>query len=263
MKIIGEKINSSIPSIYQAFEDDNYSYIKEIAKKQLDCGADYIDVNAGVFSDEADKLAYAIEHIISDMDAKIAIDSTNPESISYVLERVKPKGTIINSITLETKRLEGILPLVKEYNTGIIALPIDEQGIPKTTEKRVENAQKLISIFKENGIDEKNIYIDILVEAASIDWQAPLRALEAARILKERYSDIHLISGISNVSYGLPKRNYINAAFVSSAIASGVDTVIIDITNKDLKMILYASLLVNGKDEYAANYLSAYREIFD
>ena len=261
MIIIGEKLNSSIPSAYQAFETGNNEYIVEMASKQISCGADYLDVNGGVFPDEAEKLVWAISSILSSMDANIVIDSMNPKSIAYVLENVKLKKAIINSITLEDTRLDGILPLVLKYNTGIIALPIDQDGIPKTIQKRVENAEKLIKLLKEQGVKEQDIYIDILVEAASTEWEAPKRALRATGILREKYPNIHLISGISNVSFGLPKRSHLNGAFLSAAITSGIDTAIMDITNDDLKMTMYAAMLVNGQDEYCGEYLSAYREI--
>lgn len=262
MIVIGEKLNSSIPAAHQAFESGDINYIKQMAKAQLDCGADYLDVNAGLFPDEAQKLVWAISNILSEQEAGIVVDSTNPESIAYVLENVESKKIIINSITLEKPRLEGILPLVKQYHTGVIALPISSDGIPKTTEKRVENAEKLIKLLNENGIKDQDIYIDILVEAASVEWETPKNALEAARIIRSKYPNVHLVSGLSNISYGLPKRKYLNNAFLSAAISSGVDAAIMDITNVDLKMTMYAAMLISGQDEYCGEYLSAFREIF-
>lgn len=263
MIIIGEKLNSSIPAAYQAFESGDTKYIVDMAKKQIDCGAHYLDVNAGMFPDEAQKLVWAIEHIQSSMDANIVIDSTNPKSIALVLEQVKLKKVIINSITLEDARLNGILPLVLKYNTGIIALPIGQDGIPRTAEKRVENADRLIALLKEQGILEQDIYIDILVEAASSEWEQPKQALKAAAILRQKYPNVHLISGLSNISFGLPKRSCLNHAFLSAAITSGVDAAIMDITNDELKMTMHAAELVNGLDEYCGEYIAGYREIFE
>ncbi len=263
MLIIGEKLNSSIPSAQKAFLNSDADYIKEMAIKQTKCGADYLDVNAGVFTDEAEKLLWAVEQVRGVCDTPLVLDSTNPAAVSAVLKRYDFKKLIINSITLEPARFEGMLPLVQKSGAGVIALPMDEKGVPKDAEIRVENARKLIEKLKQNDISEERIYIDLIVETLSVDAGAAVHALNAARQIHAEYPNVHLVGGMSNVSFGLPKRKYVNAAFLTAAITAGLDAAIMDITNTDAKMALLAAQLVCGQDDFCMEYLTGYRETLE
>ena len=262
MIIIGEKLNSSIPAAQKAFEAGDAAYIREMARRQTECGADYLDLNAGVFQDEAEKLLWAIGEIRSVCSTPLVLDSTNPQALEAVLKQQTFDKLIINSITLEPARFDGMLPLVQKTGAGVIALPMDETGIPKDAETRVKNAEKLIARLTENGIAQERIYIDLIVETLSVESGAAKEALQAARQLRAAYPAVHLVGGLSNVSYGLPKRKYINAAFLMAALAAGLDAGILDITNPETKMALAASELVLGNDEFCMNYLTSYREVF-
>lgn len=260
MLIIGEKLNSSIPSAQKAFLNLDADWIKETALKQAECGADYLDLNAGVFTDEAEKLLWAVEQIRSVCSTPLVLDSTNPAAIAAVLERYEFEKLIINSITLESPRFEGMLPLVQKTGAGVIALPMDEKGIPKDTETRVENTRRLVAKLEENGVGQERVYIDLIVETLSVDSGAAVHALEAARQIHTEFPKVHLVGGMSNVSFGLPKRKYVNAAFLAAAVGVGLDTAIMDITNIDAKMALLAARLVCGQDEFCMEYLAGYRE---
>ena len=157
MLIIGEKCNSSIPATQKAFLEGDAETIKQLALKQLECGADYLDVNAGVFMDETEKLLWAVGEILSVCDAPLVLDSANPAAVFAVLKEYPVKKPIINSATLEPARFDGMLELVQRYNAGIIALPVDERGIPKDVETRVENARRIITKFNENGVENVSI----------------------------------------------------------------------------------------------------------
>ena len=216
--------------------------------------------NAGVFVEEADKLLWAVGQIKEVCKTPLVLDSTNPAAIAAVLETYELEKLIINSITLEPVRFEGMLPLVQKTGAGVIALPIDETGIPKDTETRVKNARRLINSLGENGIAPGRIYIDLIVEALSVESGAAVHALEAARRLRSEFPDVHLVGGMSNVSFGLPKRKYVNAAFLAAAVSAGLDAAIMDITSVDTKMALLAAELVSGRDEFCMEYLTGYRE---
>lgn len=265
MIVIGEKCNSSIPAAQAAFAQGDAEYIRTMAQKQFDCGADYLDVNAGMFQDEAEKLLWAVEEILSACgeNTPLVLDSANPAAVSAVLERYPLKKCIINSLTLEPARFDGMLPLVKQYATGIIALPMDERGIPKDSAMRVENARTVIEKLRENGIADDRIYIDLVVEALSADACSAKGALEAAAQIKAEFPDVHLVGGMSNISFGLPKRMFLNSAFLTAAVMAGLDTAIMDITSPSMKMCLLASELVKGEDEFCMEYLSGYREIYN
>ncbi len=262
MLIIGEKLNSSIPSAQEAFLNMDGDYIKEIALKQTECGAHFLDVNAGVFVDEAEKLLWAVEQIRDVCKTPLVLDSTNPSAIASVLDQFEFEKLIINSITLEPVRFEGMLPLVQKTGAGVIALPMDETGIPKDVSMRVENARKMINKLEKNGISQDRIYIDLIVETLSVESTAAVHAIKAAKVIREEFPDVHLVGGMSNVSFGLPKRKYVNAAFLTAAIGAGLDTAIMDITSPDAKMALLAAELVYGDDEYCMEYLNGYRQAF-
>ncbi len=263
MIVVGEKLNSSIPSVNQAFAQNDAAYVRGMARKQLSCGADYLDVNTAVFLDqETDKILWAIAEIFDETEAKLMIDSPNPSTIRKVLAEFQPADAILNSITLQPERFDEMVPLVCQYHTKVVALPIDQHGMPESAEHRLEVASELIERLKANNIQEDAIFVDCLVQAVSSNHLAGLEALKTIRLLKERYPSVHVIGGLSNVSFGLPKRVKLNSAFLTAAITAGLDSAILDITNPDVRFSMYCALLLDGQDEYCAQYLAAYRDIF-
>ncbi|MEA5003547.1 MAG: dihydropteroate synthase, partial [Christensenella sp.] len=259
--IIGEKLNSSIPSTLEAMSAKNEEFVAGLAARQAAAGAHYLDINTGMCENEEETLVWAAKLARQAApDCGIMADSTNPKALAYLFEQVELKNAIINSVTLEDERMQGVLPLVKQYKTGIVAMPLDGDGIPKTAERRVSNAQKLIEILRKEGVSDSDIYVDIVVEAAATGWDAPKEALTATRILREAYPDVHLLAGLSNISFGLPKRGIINQAFLACAMGEGMDAPIMDITNNAMKLHLCATQMLLGQDEYCMNYLTAYRE---
>lgn len=265
MIVIGEKLNSSIPSAFEAFKNRDADTVVSVAAKQLKAGADYLDVNTGVLEHEKETLLWCVRTILETVpEARFALDSSDPSAIAWVLEQVELHDFVINSINLEPSRYQGVLPLLKKYpQAGVVVLPIDEVGIPKDTEGRLTKARKIIEMLAEEGISHQRLYLDILAEALSADDASGRFALETAEILRREYPEIHLIAGLSNVSFGLPKRMFLNNAFLSAAITMGLDAAIMDITNDVTRMTMRAALLVNGKDEYCMEYLTDFREIYD
>lgn len=261
MIIIGEKLNSSIPSTLEAMNAKDENFVADLAARQAAAGAHYLDINTGMCEDEEEMLVWAATLAgKAAPDCGVMADSTNPKALAFLFEHVELKNAIINSVTLEDERMEGVLPLVKQYRTGIVAMPLDGDGIPKTAERRVQNAQKLIEILRGEGVADRDIYVDIVVEAAATGWDAPKEALTATRILHEAYPEIHLLAGLSNISFGLPKRGIINQAFLACAMSQGMDAPIMDIINPAMKLHLRAAEMLLGQDEYCMNYLTAYRE---
>ena len=262
MIIIGEKLNSSIPSTLEILSAKNEGAVKELAARQARAGADYLDINTGMCDNEEEMLVWTAQLAMEAApDCGIMADSTNPAALKRLFETVEMKKVIINSVTLEEDRLKGVLPLLKNYDTGIVAMPLDGDGIPKTADRRVQNAGKLIGILRDEGAKDQDIYVDIVVEAAATGWDAPKEALLAARRLHEEYPDVHLLAGLSNISFGLPKRGIINQAFLACAMTTGMDAPIMDITNHAMKMHLKAAEMLLGQDEYCMNYLTAFREM--
>lgn len=259
MIIVGEKLNSSIPKMQELMKQKNTEAIKQIAVSQQEAGANYLDINTAVFrEDEFDMLKYVLEIVLENTECGIMLDSPSPAVIEEAVKLVKDRDIIINSITLQD-RIKELLPIVKSYNTGVVCLPIDENGIPKTTEKRVENSLKLIKILQDAGIEKDKIFIDVLAETLAVDCESAMTTINAISELRKTEQDVHIICGVSNVSFGLPKRTNINAAFLTAAIFAGLDSGIIDITNEQIQDTIYLAELVAGKDEYCMEYLGYIR----
>lgn len=263
MVIIGEKLNSSIPGTLTAMEARDTDFVSKLAKAQAMCGANYLDINAAMCGDEVETLIWAAKTAIEATNIPIMVDSPNPEAIAGVFGEMELKNCIINSVTLEEERLKSILPLVKEHQTGIVAMPISGGGMPKDADERVKNACELVAILNAEGISNSRIYVDMVVEAVGASWEAPSEALKAARTLRAQFPDLHLLAGLSNISYGLPIRKLINSAFLCCALTSGMDSAIMDATNKELILTARAAEAALGKDEFCMDYLTSYRNLYE
>jgi len=260
MLIIAERINASRKTIAQAIAAGDREFIQNEAKAQTEAGAHYIDVNAGTFvGQEAQKLQWVVEAVQEVTELPLSIDSPDSGVIKAMLPLVK-KTPMINSITLEPSRIEGILPLVVEYKTKIVALCQAEQQMAETADDKVRLAGQLVERMTAAGVPLDDIYIDPLVYPLSTNPQSAAATLEAIRRIMADYSGVHTVCGLTNVSYGLPARKLINRAFLAAAIAMGLDSAIIDPTDKLLYAMLKASTMVAGKDDFCMEYIGAFRE---
>lgn len=259
MIIVGEKLNSSIPKIQELMQKKDTEAIKQIAINQQESGANFLDINTAVFrEDEYNMMEYILGIVLENTECGIMLDSPSTAVIEKAIKLIKNRKIIINSITLQD-RIDDLLPIVKNYGTGVVCLPIDQNGIPKTTEKRVENSLKLIQILQEAGIEKDKIYIDVLAETLAVESESAMTTINTISRLRETEKDVHIICGVSNVSFGLPKRGNINAAFLTAAIFAGLDSGIIDITSEQIQNTIYVAELVAGKDEYCMEYLGFIR----
>lgn len=260
MLIIAERINASRKSIAQAISAADRAFIQAEAQSQTEAGAHYIDVNAGTFvGEEADKLKWIVEAVQEVTELPLSIDSPDPAVIRAILPLTK-KRPIINSITLESSRIEGILPLVVEHRTKIIALCQAEHEMAETADAKVRLAGRLVEKLTGAGIQIDDIHIDPLVYPLSTNPQSAGATLEAIRGIMREFPGVHTVCGLTNVSYGLPARKLINRAFLAAAITMGLDSAIIDPTDKQLYAMLKAATLVVGKDDFCMDYICAFRE---
>jgi len=260
MLIIAERINSSRKQIAKAIADGDRVFIQAEAKAQASAGAHYIDVNAGTFvGEEADKLKWIVDAVQEVTELPLSIDSPDPEVIKAVMPLVK-RTPLINSITLEPSRLEGLLPLVVEYRTKVIALCQAEQVMADTADQKVELAGQLVEKIGGAGVPLDDIYIDPLVYPLSTNPKSAAATLDAIGQIMDKFPGVHTVCGLTNVSYGLPARKLVNRAFLAAAIAWGLDAAIIDPTDKLLFAMLKAATVVAGKDDYCMDYICAFRE---
>lgn len=260
MIIIGERINSSRKPIAQAILSNNARFIQNEAKAQAKAGTNYIDVNAGSFvGEEAKRLRWLIEVVQDVTDDPLCIDSADPEVIKSVLPMVRI-APMINSITLEPYRLEGILPLVSEYRCKVIALCQSETSMAKTTEEKVRIACQLVEKVTASGVPLDDLYIDPLVYPVATNTEFALSTLDAIEQIMKQFPGVHSTCGLTNISYGLPNRRIVNRTFLVAAIARGLDSAIIDPTDTRLYGSLKAALMLVGKDKFCLEYLTAFRE---
>jgi len=260
MLIVGELINTSRQVIKSAVEERNTAFIQEIARKQVEAGAHYLDVNcATMMEDEPEAMKWLVETIQEAVTSRLCIDTPNPEALEAGLKMVKNTQPMINSITAEKERYEAVLPLVLKYKAKVIALCIDDKGLPEAAKDRIPVARWLVENLTSAGVSKDDIYLDPLVKPISTKDSAGLDVLETVRFIRENYSEVHIICGLSNISFGLPNRRVLNQAFMIQTMTAGMDAYILDPLDKVLMGFFYASRALLGQDQFCKEYLSAHR----
>jgi len=254
MLIIGEKLNSSVTKTLNALNSRDNQYIIDMVKSQTESGAHYLDLNTALTGEnEIDNMLWLINLTQENSACGIMIDSPNPDVAAYCVQKIGNRKIIINSVTLE-KKYDGLIETAKQYNTGIVCLPMKE-NIPKTAGERLEYARELFDKLRCAGIRNENIYIDILVEAIAASESGAHTALKTISLIKENLPGVNTICGLSNISFGLPNRAKLNGAFLSLALQNGLDSAILDINSKEIKDSLFASMALLGKDEHFIEYI--------
>ncbi len=259
MKIIGEKLNGTRKLVGKAIAERDAAFIQNLARKQVEGGAHWLDVNAGTRPDlEPDDLVWLVNLVQEVSDVPLCLDSANPKALRAAMAVIK-RTPMINSISGEPYRLEGIVPIVAEFKTPVITLCLDDKGIPATTEGRLEVLRKVIGETRKAGIPDESLYIDPLIMTIATNINAGNIILDTMRAIREQYPTSHMACGLSNVSFGLPARSLINRTFLTLAISAGLDTAIIDPNDRELQASIYATELLLGRDRHCLNYTRAYR----
>jgi cobalamin-dependent methionine synthase I len=259
--VIAERINMTRKSIREEVWARNESFIRNEAAIQTQAGATHIDINAGGDpSKEIDDMKWLTEIVSSEVDLPISFDSANPDAIEAGLEICNRPGTIINSITMEKERVDGILPLAQKYDTSIVCLTMDDSGMPEDVKGRIKITDDIVALFKENGISLKRAYFDHLVRPASTNPGQSKHLLDAIKHTKMTYPESHIALGLSNISFGIPCRSNFNKAFLSMLVMAGCDGAILDPTEEDLMLTLYSARSVLGLDEYCMDYIMKMRD---
>lgn len=261
MLIIGESINGTIPKVGHAIREKDEAFLRELAKTQYDCGAQMLDVNAGVAGgNEVEDLPWLIKLVQKEVPIPLMIDSANPDALKEALGVYQhAEVPILNSISGEEEKWKRLFPVLSEKKSKIVVLCMDDHGIPKTIEGRVAIALRLYDRLIKAGISEDYIYFDPLVLAVSVESGAGLVTMETIRALRSKFPKSHVICGASNVSTGLPGRKLINRTFIAMAIFAGLDTLFIDVRDQALLSTIYASRPLVNQDSYCIQYLKAYR----
>lgn len=260
MIIIGERINATRSAVKAALEARDGEAIANEARQQADAGAAYLDVNGGSRPEaELENMKWLCETVQAAVSLPLCIDSANPEVIEAGLKLHRNGRPMINSITMETGKHERVLPLVKEYGAGVVALCMDDDGIPKTAAGRIGVVERLVGEAGRVGVPLSAIYVDPLVMALSADNGAGQVALQTLAGIKGRWPEINTTCGLSNISFGLPNRKLLNRTFFAMLMAAGLDSAIIDPLDPQMMAAALAGPALLGQDEYCMKYLKGYR----
>ncbi|HEX4280998.1 MAG TPA: dihydropteroate synthase [Solirubrobacteraceae bacterium] len=256
--IIGERIN---PTGRKKFAEElrggDLSTVSADAVAQVDAGADMLDVNAGIpLVDEALLLAGMLQTVQAAVEVPICIDSSVIEALEAGLSAYEGRA-LVNSVTAEDDRLSEILPLVARHDAAVIGLANDETGIPETPSKRLECARKIVSVAADYGIARDDILIDPLAMTVGADPSAVKTTLETISLIRDELG-VNMCLGASNVSFGLPQRLALNAAFLPMAMAAGLTSAIMSTAPVCVDSVRAADLLL-GHDEWGASWIAAHR----
>lgn len=261
MIIIGEKINGSIPAVADAIARRDSEFIKERARIQAEAGASFIDCCASVpEAEEVETLHWMIDCIQSVTDVPISVDSPSADVLVEAYKFCNKPG-LFNSVSGEGDKIDKIFPIMAA-NPGweVIALLSDDTGIPKSAADRLKVFDKIMAKAKEYGISPNRLHIDPLVEMLCTSENGIETNTEVISTVREKYPTIHITAAVSNISFNLPVRKMINFGFTVLAMNCGLDSAILDPTNRDLLGLIYATEALMGLDDYCMEYISAYRE---
>lgn len=259
MILIGEKLNSSIPSTLKAFEENDTQKIISLIESQSDAGAGYLDINTAICTGkELEKMLYVISLAKEHSECGIMIDTSNPDVMKEAVKAAEGRSIILNSLTI-TSRFDEVSSLAKELDCGVVALPIAD-NMPHSLEERCKNIDTVIEKLRQKGISDDKIFVDTLTETLSTDSENAMLCLKSIEYTAKKYPKVHTVCGLSNVSFGLPERKNINSSFMSMAVFCGLDSVIADVTSPSLKASLMSSLAICGEDEYCIDYITYIRE---
>lgn len=259
MIIIGEKINGALPSVEKAISERDEAFIRELAVRQSECGADYLDICAGCPpSAEMETLDWLIGVAQEAADTPLCVDSPDCDALIYAIKRVKKPG-ILNSVSGARGKCEKLLPKAADSEWKIIALACGDR-IPCDAAARAAAAASVVEKAKYLGISEERLFVDPLVMSVAAESRAMINFLDTMGLVRERYPSMRTVAGISNISFGMPLRGSVNRHFLAAAIAAGLDSAILDPTLPGMRAALYSMETLMGRDENGVDFLRAYRD---
>lgn len=258
MILIGEKINGSIPSVAKAIAERNEDWIRHLAKIQAEAGADFIDVCASVKDGEVETLHWLIDLVQEITDTPICIDSPDASVCVAAMPFCKKPG-LINSVSMEGNKTDIVFPAIADTPWQCVAL-LCAKGIPQSAQDRLTVFDQLMDKAKAYGIAPSRLHIDPLVEMLCTSEDGIAMVEEVIGAVKSRYPSIHVTGAVSNISFNLPVRKLLNQAFLVLAMKAGMDSAVLDPTNRDMLGMIYATEAMLGLDEYCMEYIGAYRE---
>lgn len=258
--VIGERLNSTRRAVAQAIAQRDADFVRREAQAQTDAGAHYLDVNAAAgLTTEIEDLQWMIKTIQEVVSTPLCIDSPDAKAIAAGLE-VATGEVMVNSITAEQERAHDILPMVRERKARVVGLTISEAGMPNTATERRDLALRILELGAEYDVTPDRVYIDALVRPIGTESGQGREFLRGLRAIRDASEQVHLVCGLSNISFGLPRRHLLNRIFLAMAMTEGLDAAIVDPRDQRLMATIYAGCALLGTDDFCMDYLSAHRE---
>jgi 5-methyltetrahydrofolate corrinoid/iron sulfur protein methyltransferase len=264
MIVIGEKINATRSVVRKIIEQRRADQLVDLAQKQAAAGAAYIDVNVGTGRgtqlDEVEAMQWAVGTLNTAVDKPLCIDSADPVVMEAGLEAMAQRPAMINSIKADTKYLKSVLPLVARFKAPVVALAMDGKGIPKSVEGRIDACRMIATVCRDFEVPIESVFFDPLVLPVSTDARQGKVTLDTLAAIKQTFPGARTTLGLSNISFGLPGRVLVNAAFLQMAIYAGLDAVIMDPLNEGMMQAARTGDALMGKDRHFRKYSRAFRK---
>ncbi|MCK5433958.1 MAG: dihydropteroate synthase [Dehalococcoidales bacterium] len=263
MLVIGEKINASNRSVAEAIARRDREFVASLARAEADAGADFININSGMKNGsqeyEAETMEWLVEVVQGATDKPLAIDSEVASLIEAGLGKYQGERLIINSVTAEPERLASIGSLAAEHHAWLVALAMTN-GIPSSVEERLDACEQIMAYLTRLGFTAEQIFFDPLILPIAVDSTQGIITLKTLEQIKSRYPGVKTVLGLSNISYGLPRRGLVNRAFLLMAACAGLDAVILNpLDTKMMSLIKVADMLM-GKDASCRGYMRAHQK---
>jgi 5-methyltetrahydrofolate--homocysteine methyltransferase len=257
--VIGERINTTLKKVKAAVADRDRDYIRDDVRKQTEAGATYIDVNAGArIGYEEEDMKWLLEVVQGATDLPLCLDSPDPSILEMAYGLVE-KRPMVNSISLEKDRFEPMIDYLKGKDCRIVALCMDDSGMPKTADDITSRAKTLVSELENIGFKREDIFVDPLIQPISVDTGNGQMVMSAVRAIMTEMEGVHTTGGLSNISYGLPQRRIINRCFLAMMVAQGFDSAILDPLDREVMEVVLTADMVAGNDDYCMRFIKATR----
>jgi 5-methyltetrahydrofolate--homocysteine methyltransferase len=264
MLVIGEKINASNRSVAEAIARRDREFVASLARAEADAGADFIDINSGMKNGsqeyEAETMEWLVEVVQGATDKPLAIDSEVASLIEAGLGKYQGERLIINSVTAEPDRLASIGSLAAEHHAWLVALAMGTNGIPSSVEERLDACEQIMAYLTRLGFTAEQIFFDPLIPPIAVDSTQGIITLKTLEQIKSRYPGVKTVLGLSNISYGLPRRGLVNRAFLLMAAYAGLDAVILNPLDTKMMSLIKVADMLTGKDASCRGYMRAHQK---
>ncbi|OGD30365.1 MAG: hypothetical protein A2Y56_09155 [Candidatus Aminicenantes bacterium RBG_13_63_10] len=261
MIIIGERLNSTRTDVLDALRRRDGDWLLGQAKKQEEAGAQFVDFNCAALLDgEIDALEQFVPLLRAGIGVPLSLDSPNPRALEAGL-KLHPGRPLLNSLSGESKKIKELLPLIREFRPKVIVLCLDDDGLPHEPGKTLDIARRLAGLLQDHGLAPEDVFLDPLVHPVGVEAGAGHRFLRALEMIKADLPAFRTIAGISNVSFGLPRRRLINRTFLALCLERGLEAAILDPLDEDLMDSLSAARALIGREEAMREFLLRSRKM--